>query len=178
MRSYCIRSTGRFVTLIYSPFPAATSTEALAISPAPKFDDFKYLHEFGSRNKETLAELLLGFFQYYSWDFDYKHHVVSIQHVASTNTMNTNNHQSVSNTTNNSSSNNNKTPPTVISLPSKLLKAETYAWNTHSRLSVEDPFELHYDVAHVLKGPQMAYIRKEFLVNKIIFGFPRFSLMS
>jgi len=34
--------------------------------------------------------------------------------------------------------------------------------------SIEDPFETHYDVAHVVKGPQMAYLRKEFLVSPSI----------
>lgn len=29
--------------------------------------------------------------------------------------------------------------------------------------SIEDPFETWYDVAHVIKSQQMAYIRKEFL---------------
>ena len=31
--------------------------------------------------------------------------------------------------------------------------------------SIEDPFEIWYDVAHVVKAPQMAYLRKEFLVS-------------
>jgi hypothetical protein len=31
--------------------------------------------------------------------------------------------------------------------------------------SIEDPFETHYDVAHVIKSAQMIHIRKEFLVN-------------
>jgi hypothetical protein len=30
---------------------------------------------------------------------------------------------------------------------------------------IEDPFETHYDVAHVIKGAQMAYLRKELLVR-------------
>lgn len=31
--------------------------------------------------------------------------------------------------------------------------------------SIEDPFETHYDVAHVIKSAQMAYFRKELLVS-------------
>jgi hypothetical protein len=31
--------------------------------------------------------------------------------------------------------------------------------------SIEDPFETHYDVAHVIKSAQMIHIRKEFLVS-------------
>ncbi len=33
--------------------------------------------------------------------------------------------------------------------------------------SIEDPFETWYDVAHVIKSTQMAYIRKEFLVSSV-----------
>lgn len=46
---------------------------------------------------------------------------------------------------------------------SKLAKAESNSWNLNDRLSVEDPFEIGYDVAHVIKPVQMKYIRKEFL---------------
>lgn len=35
--------------------------------------------------------------------------------------------------------------------------------------SIEDPFETHYDVAHVIKSAQMAYFRKELLVSRAIF---------
>lgn len=35
--------------------------------------------------------------------------------------------------------------------------------------SIEDPFETWYDVAHVIKGPQMSYIRREFLVYLLIY---------
>ena len=31
--------------------------------------------------------------------------------------------------------------------------------------SIEDPFETHYDVAHVIKSAQMVYFRKEMLVS-------------
>jgi len=50
----------------------------------------------------------------------------------------------------------------------KLDKTETHAWFHSDHLSIEDPFETHYDVAHVVKGPQMAYLRKEFLVSPSI----------
>lgn len=43
-------------------------------------------------------------------------------------------------------------------------KAEADCWPMHNRLSVEDPFETWYDVAHVLKNTQMDYLRKEFVV--------------
>jgi hypothetical protein len=34
----------------------------------------------------------------------------------------------------------------------------------YTPFSIEDPFETWYDIAHVIKGPQMSHIRKEFLV--------------
>lgn len=44
-----------------------------------------------------------------------------------------------------------------------------YAFN-----SIEDPFETHYDVAHVIKSAQMAYLRKELLVRDSLYLFPDF----
>ena len=35
--------------------------------------------------------------------------------------------------------------------------------------SIEDRLEVWYDVAHVIKNGQMAYIRKEFLVRTLIY---------
>jgi terminal uridylyltransferase len=102
-------------------------------SPSGESDeDFKYLHEFGAKNKENLAELLIGFFQYYGWEFNFQEYVVSLQ-----------------------------------GPKKKIEKAEQCAWYNHARLSVEDPFEEWYDVAHVIKGPQMEYIRKELLVSSV-----------
>lgn len=99
-------------------------------------EDFKFLREFGAKNKENLAELLIGFFQYYGWEFNFQEHVVSVQ-----------------------------------GLRKKIEKAEQSAWYNHARLSVEDPFEEWYDVAHVIKGPQMEYIRKELLVSLTLIYF-------
>ena len=102
-----------------------------------------------------MAELLVEFFRYYSWRFDLLRHVVSMR---------------------------------TRRVVTKLDKTETHAWfhSDHLRyctynlntplfnvadrtvrtfFSIEDPFETHYDVAHVVKGPQMAYLRKEFLVS-------------
>lgn len=48
----------------------------------------------------------------------------------------------------------------------ELLKSEKKAqhqWKLHSRLSIEDPFEISYDVAHVLKGTRDKYIRQQFV---------------
>jgi DNA polymerase sigma len=41
-------------------------------------------------------------------------------------------------------------------------KISTYGWRLHNRLSIEDPFELNYDVAHVLKETKYKFIRQQF----------------
>ncbi|EQC26676.1 hypothetical protein SDRG_15514 [Saprolegnia diclina VS20] len=42
-----------------------------------------------------------------------------------------------------------------------LLKAEKPQWKQHHRLAIEDPFELDYDVAHVVKGARFKYVRQQ-----------------
>ena len=46
---------------------------------------------------------------------------------------------------------------------SKLVKAEDDCWTAHSRLSIEDPFETWYDVAHPVKLTRHEWIRMEYL---------------
>ncbi len=46
---------------------------------------------------------------------------------------------------------------------SKELKAETDCWPLHNRLSIEDPFETWYDVAHVLRWSRHRHIHMEFI---------------
>ena len=79
-----------------------------------------------------MAGLLVEFFRYYAWTFDFRHDVVSIRHSGKL---------------------------------SKLDKAEQHGWLQSDILSIEDPFETHYDVAHVIKSAQMVYLRKEMLVS-------------
>uniref|UniRef100_K3W949 Uncharacterized protein n=1 Tax=Globisporangium ultimum (strain ATCC 200006 / CBS 805.95 / DAOM BR144) TaxID=431595 RepID=K3W949_GLOUD len=45
---------------------------------------------------------------------------------------------------------------------SKEEKKRESQWRMHTRLSIEDPFEIAYDVAHVLKGSRDKYIRQQF----------------
>eukprot|EP01039_Chlorochromonas_danica_P000473 gene473-512_t len=99
------------------------------LNPAGQQMDF--LKQFASKNQETLAQLLVEYFRYYAWKFDFRHHVVSIR--------NPNQHVQ------------------------KIDKCEQAAWPHSDILSIEDPFEIWYDVAHVIKVPQMAHIRKEFV---------------
>jgi hypothetical protein len=46
---------------------------------------------------------------------------------------------------------------------SKEEKKRAHQWRMHTRLSIEDPFEASYDVAHVLKGSRDKYIRQQFV---------------
>lgn len=45
---------------------------------------------------------------------------------------------------------------------SKDEKKRANQWRMHTRVSIEDPFEVAYDVAHVLKGSRDKYIRQQF----------------
>ncbi|CAM9446752.1 unnamed protein product [Discosporangium mesarthrocarpum] len=42
-------------------------------------------------------------------------------------------------------------------------KAEESCWGLHTRLSIEDPFETWYDVAHVLKWSRYKHVHTEFM---------------
>eukprot|EP01041_Mallomonas_annulata_P004985 gene4985-9961_t len=93
------------------------------------------LQNFSSKNRQTLAELLCEFFHFYSWKFDYRHDVVSVRLGGS-----------------------------IYGVLSKLEKAETSCWFMNEKLCIEDPFELSYDVAHVLRlAKKDGQIRNEML---------------
>ncbi|KAJ2906570.1 Poly(A) RNA polymerase cid13 [Zalerion maritima] len=48
--------------------------------PISKFaDDLNQLRGFGSKNKETLGELLFGFFRFYAYEFDYDKYALSVR---------------------------------------------------------------------------------------------------
>ncbi|OQR99483.1 hypothetical protein ACHHYP_06019 [Achlya hypogyna] len=49
----------------------------------------------------------------------------------------------------------------TIRMGRTLLKAEKPQWKQHHRLVIEDPFELDYDVAHVVKGARFKYVRQQ-----------------
>ncbi|ETV73247.1 hypothetical protein, variant 2 [Aphanomyces astaci] len=48
-----------------------------------------------------------------------------------------------------------------IRMARPLFKAEKPQWKYHARLMIEDPFELDYDVAHVVKGAKFKLMRQE-----------------
>jgi DNA polymerase sigma len=83
----------------------------------------------------SLAILLASFFRYYAYEFDYKRHVVSLNSTISTGVV------------------------------EREVKAELDGWRNYSAaLTIEDPFETFYDVAHVLRGGYYHRIRREFAV--------------
>jgi DNA polymerase sigma len=83
----------------------------------------------------SLAILLTSFFRYYAYEFDYKRFVVSLHSTA------------------------------TRGLVEREVKAELDGWRHYSAaLTIEDPFETFYDVAHVLRGGYYHRIRREFAV--------------
>lgn len=83
----------------------------------------------------SLGILLASFFRYYAYEFDYKRNVVSL-------------HSTIAH-----------------GLIEREVKAELDGWRNYSAaLTIEDPFETFYDVAHVLRGGYYHRIRREFAV--------------
>jgi len=87
---------------------------------------------FARRNTETVGQLLLAFWHHVAHRLDTRKSVVSV-----------------------------RTSSPGGTLP-KEYKAEADCWGQPSRLSIEDPFETWYDVAHVLKTTKDQYVRGEF----------------
>jgi len=83
----------------------------------------------------SLGILLASFFRYYAFEFDYKRNVVSLH------------------------------SNSVHGVVEREVKAELDGWRNYSAaLTIEDPFETFYDVAHVLRGGYYHRIRREFAV--------------
>jgi len=83
----------------------------------------------------SLGILLASFFRYYAFEFDYKRHVVSLHSNG------------------------------LHGVVEREVKAELDGWRNYSAaLTIEDPFETFYDVAHVLRGGYYHRIRREFAV--------------
>lgn len=83
----------------------------------------------------SLGLLLASFFRYYAYDFNYKRYVVSLHSTANR------------------------------GMVEREVKAELDGWRNYSAaLTVEDPFETFYDVAHVLRGGYYHRIRREFTI--------------
>jgi len=92
-----------------------------------------YCAENDSANDMALGALLASFFHYFAYDFDYKKYVVSLNTKHNAHPM------------------------------EREIKAEEDGWSLFRHgLAIEDPFELFYDVAHVVKASNFQHIRKEF----------------
>jgi len=107
-----------------APFPSAQQPGG----PAP----LQKLQAWSACNGQSSGELIVEFFRYFAYEFDYHSDVVSVRRGG-------------------------------LGRVKKIAKMEADGWGSHDRISIEDPFETWYDVAHVVKGAQMSYIRREFL---------------
>lgn len=120
--------------------------------------------QMASENTESPAQLLVEYFRFYAWTFDVRHDVVSIRRAYSStlpyppSTV----ANGVAGAAAAAAPAGPVVPPSVVQ---KLDKYEESAWFHTDVLSIEDPFETAYDVAHVLRAAQMSYLRKEFLVS-------------
>jgi DNA polymerase sigma len=93
----------------------------------------KFGSEYHQQKHPSVGTLLAAFFHYYAYEFDYKHHVVSLNATMA--------HGKVE----------------------REVKAEHDTWKVYGQgLSIEDPFETFYDVAHVVKASNFHRIRREF----------------
>lgn len=97
-------------------------------------------------NTTPLVVLLMEFFRYFAYEFDFRHQVLTL----------------------------NQTKQIRFDKPvsqranSKNFYAEKYCWKAQiDRLSISDPFEPWYDVAHVVKPGKMHVIRQEFVVSVV-----------
>lgn len=111
-------AAGKVETYFFDPFAFQDPSSKLQL-----------LQAFGSRNKQSVGELLIGFFEYFGLRFDASRQVVSVR---------------------------------MARTLSKEEKKRESQWRMHTRLSIEDPFETGYDVAHVLKSSRDKYIRQQF----------------
>ncbi|KAL3913605.1 MAG: hypothetical protein SGILL_006420, partial [Bacillariaceae sp.] len=115
--------------------PFEESVKVNAYFYRPNTDMMKNLQRLFPGQDLSLAILLASFFRYYAYEFDYKRHVVSLNSTLS------------------------------YGVVEREVKAELDGWRNYSAaLTIEDPFETFYDVAHVLRGGYYHRIRREFAV--------------
>lgn len=98
----------------------------------------------------SVGRILSSFFFYYAYEFDYKKNAVSLQSC-------------------------------FYGENERETKSENDGWKSYGQiLSIEDPFETFYDVAHVLKPGSFSKIRKEFVLayTKIATAFNKHDGLS
>jgi len=72
----------RFSSLLPSqmvPHPIEKGIECNTYFYVPPRGDFSRLNQFAARNKSSVGHLLVEFFRYYTWDFDFHSHVISVR---------------------------------------------------------------------------------------------------
>jgi DNA polymerase sigma len=120
--------------IVPHPMEEGKSVNSYFYQP-PTLNDKAALQTLFPGQDLSLAILLASFFRYYAYEFDYKRFVVSLHSTA------------------------------TRGLVEREEKAELDGWRHYSAsLTVEDPFETFYDVAHVLRGGYYHRIRREFAV--------------
>lgn len=93
--------------------------------------DLVLLNRFAQRNTMTVGELLVNFFYYYGYKYDYIHSVVTIRQIG------------------------------VLDREEKCCDS---LWKMMMQLCIEDPFEIDYDVAHVITPTSSSMIQECFAV--------------
>lgn len=93
--------------------------------------DLVLLNRFAQRNTMTVGELLVDFFYYYGYEYDYIHSVVTIRQKG------------------------------VLDREEKCCDS---IWKMMMQLCIEDPFEIDYDVAHVITPTSSSMIQECFAV--------------
>ncbi|GKY91072.1 hypothetical protein MPSEU_000080000 [Mayamaea pseudoterrestris] len=120
--------------LIPHPFEEGQTVNTLFYKPDTPTDK-AFLQNIFHGQDLSLAILLASFFRYYAFEFDYRKCVVSLHSTA------------------------------TRGLVQREVKTEVDCWRNYSAaLTIEDPFETFYDVAHVLRGGDYHRIRREFAV--------------
>jgi DNA polymerase sigma len=117
------------------------NTYYLRINEQPVHSALTKKIESNTAKSPPVGYLLSAFFKYYAFHFDYKKHIVSL---------------------------NARTQSGPIE---REAKAESDGWKLFGQsLSIEDPFEEFYDVAHVLKPLNFQRTKKEFALaySKIV----------
>eukprot|EP00939_MAST-03C_sp_MAST-3C-sp1_P005485 g5485.t1 len=102
---------------------------------APISERRRVLRAFSSKNQESVGALLAGFFAYFAFGFDFYASVVTVR------------------------------VPATDRVTKREKVASLGSWTSvdEERLSIEDPFEIGYDVAHVVKPFGQQRIREEFV---------------
>lgn len=95
------------------------------------YHDISQLHDFGVVNSESLGELLIDFFKFYAYGFDYDTQVVSV-----------------------------RMGSTITKRSKKWEKPPTNVRENHW-FSIEDPFELTHDLGRVVDNTTLSTIRWE-----------------